>query len=246
MKRTVLLGTELDALSLEEAVNRAMAEMKLRRSAYVVTPNAEMLVSARRNPALCEAVNGAALSLPDGIGVLLVSRILGTPISDRVTGIDFAAALMDEMAKKRMRVYLLGAREGVGRAAEQRLCARYPALVIVGVSNGYADLLDEERLISRINASGADLLLVCLGSPKQELWMQRNAPRLQVGLMAGLGGTLDVFAGHVRRAPALWRKSGLEWLYRLIRQPWRIGRVMRIPQLFFAAICTKIGGNRER
>ena len=245
MKRTVVLGTEIDAVSLEEAVDRAVTIMASRKGAYAVTPNSEMLLQARKDPVLAAALRRAALSLPDGVGVLLVSRILGCPIRERVCGIDFAWRLFDVMESEGKSVFLLGAKEGIADRAAERLQRNYPRLQIAGTHSGYFEPWEEQALLKQINAVSPDLLLVCLGSPKQELWMERVSSQLQVGLMAGLGGTLDVLAGTVRRAPESWQKCGMEWLFRLLCQPRRIFRVMRIPGLFLTAIRTKIGGNTE-
>ena len=245
MKRTVVLGTEIDAVSLEEAVDRAVEIMASRKGAYAVTPNSEMLLQARKDPVLAAALRRAALSLPDGVGVLLVSRILGCPIRERVCGIDFAWRLFEVMEAEGKSVFLLGAKDGIADRAAERLKRSYPRLQIAGTHSGYFDPGEELALLKQINAVSPDLLLVCLGSPKQELWMERVSSQLSVGLMAGLGGTLDVLAGTVRRAPESWQKCGMEWFFRLLCQPRRIVRVMRIPSLFLTAIRTKIGGNTE-
>lgn len=246
MKRSAVLGTEIDRISLTGAAERALALMAQRRGAYVVTPNTEIVLSARRDPELRAALGAAALSLCDGVGVLIASRILGDPIGERITGIDFASALLSRMAGSAKSVFLLGAREGVAARAAEALQRAYPGLVIAGTENGYFDAKDEDELLGRINALSPDLLLVCLGSPKQEKWMHRCAPRLKVGLMAGLGGALDVFSGDVKRAPPLWRRYGLEWLYRLLRQPERLKRDLALPRIVFLALRDRIGGKKEK
>ena len=245
MKRTLVLGTEIDRISFAGAIELSLELMNERRGAYVVTPNTEIVLSARKNAPLRRAIRCAALSLPDGAGIQIACRILGAPITERIPGIDFAAALLSRMAEEKKSVFLLGAREGVAVRAAAALRAEHPGLVIAGAENGYFDCRDEDALLGRINAASPDLLLVCLGSPKQELWMHRNASRLQVGLMAGLGGALDVFSGDVSRAPQRWRESGLEWLYRLWREPKRIKRDARLPLIVLAAAWNRIKGERE-
>ena len=245
MKRVSVLGTEIDTLPLSEAVERALSCMEQRRGAYVVTPNTEIVLSARKNSALRDALDAAALSLPDGAGVVLASRILATPIPRRIAGIDFASALLRRMAEQGRSVFLLGAREGVSVHAAEKLQARYRGLLIVGEAHGFFTSEDEDALIGRINALSPDLLLVCLGSPRQELWMRRNAPRLRVGLMAGLGGALDVFAGDIKRAPETWRRCGLEWLYRLLCQPARLKRDLVLPLIVPAAVAERLKRKRD-
>ena len=150
---------------------------------------------------------------------------------------------MTQMGREGKRVFLLGAKPGVADAAGEKLRERFPGLVIAGTNDGYFQ--DDDPVVEKINAVQPDLLLVCLGAPKQELWMQRNAPRLRVGLMAGLGGSLDVFAGNVKRAPKFFQKLGLEWFYRLIKEPKRIGRMMKLPKFLLAAIGRKLRGKKH-
>ncbi len=242
MKRIVVLGAEIDAISMDEATDCAVQEMKQRRGAYVVTPNAEMLLAAQKDPALRAALRGAVIALPDGVGVLLASRILGTPIRRRVAGVDFARALLAKMSRSDGRIFLFGAAEGVAERAAKRIRKVYPALEIVGWHSGFFKQEEERSLIDLINERSPDLLIVCLGSPKQEKWMAENAAFLSVGLMTGLGGALDLFAGRTRRAPRWMRRAGLEWLFRMIGEPRRIVRIVRIPQLFFLALRARFGG----
>ena len=177
------------------------------------------------------------------IGVIYGAKILGTPLRAKLPGIDFASALMAQMGQEGKSVFLLGAKPGVADAAAEKMRERFPGLVIAGTNDGYFQ--DDDPVVEKINAAQPDLLLVCLGAPKQELWMQRNAPRLRVGLMPGLGGSLDVFAGNVKRAPKLFQKLGLEWFYRLIKEPKRIGRMMKLPKFLFAAIGCKLRGKKH-
>lgn len=243
MERTEILGVGFDSLTMEEAVKRAHALLAERRAAYVVTPNPEIVMLCRENPAAMTAVARADLVLPDGIGVVYGAKILGTPLKAKLPGIDFAAALMAQLAQAGGSVFLFGAKPGVAETAGERLLAQFPGLVLAGTNDGYFQ--DDAPVIEKINAARPDLLLVCLGAPKQELWMYRNASRLQVGLMAGLGGSLDVFAGTVRRAPRVFQRLGLEWLYRLCKEPKRIGRMLKLPKFLFAAIGQRLRGKRH-
>lgn len=241
--RIDVMGVEFDNVTMEEAVAKARRLMTERRAAYVVTPNPEIIMRCRENAAALDAVQRADLVLPDGIGVIYGAKILGTPLKTKLPGIDFATTLMGELAQEGKSVFLFGAKPGVAEIAGERLQAQFPGLVIAGTNDGY--FTDDAPVIEKINAVQPDLLLVCLGAPKQELWMQRNAPQLNVGLMAGLGGSLDVFAGTVKRAPKFFQKLGLEWFYRLIKEPSRIGRMMKLPKFLFAAIGQKLRGKRH-
>lgn len=238
--RINIMGVGFDSLTLSEAVDRAEALISERRAAYVVTPNPEIVMTCWENPDAMEAVQNADLVLPDGVGVVYGAKILGTPLKGKLPGIDFATELMRRMASRGGRVYLLGAKPGVAEMAGERMRQQFPGLIICGTHDGYFQ--DDAPIIEEINALQPDLLLVCLGAPKQELWMHRNRPVLKVGLMAGLGGSLDVFAGTVKRAPVFFQKLGLEWFYRLVKEPWRFKRMMKLPKFLFACIGKKMKG----
>ena len=238
--RINILGVGFDSLTMDEAVSRGMALMAEKKAAYVVTPNPEIVMLAREDPALLNAVRDAALVLPDGIGVVKGARILGTPLKEKIPGIDFATNLMAKMSESGQKLFLLGAKPGVAELAAAALQERFPGLAICGTNDGYFQ--DDAPVIEKINAVQPDLLLVCLGAPKQELWMQTNASRLSVGLMAGLGGSLDVFSGVTERAPEIWQKLGLEWLHRLLKEPSRAKRMSNLPKFVFAVLGKRISG----
>lgn len=225
--RVDVLGIGFDNLTLAEAVEQGMALLRTAGTHYVVTPNPEIVEVCREDPAAREAVNGAALVLPDGIGVIKGAAMLGTPLKGRVPGIEFAAGILERMAEEDMSLYLLGAKPGVAEMAAERLRERYPGLRIAGVHDGYFQ--EDGPIVEAIRRSRADMVFVCLGAPKQELWMARNGPATGARLLCGLGGSLDVFAGTVKRAPKFWCDHGLEWFYRLCSNPRRLGRMMRLP-----------------
>ncbi|MCL2343670.1 MAG: WecB/TagA/CpsF family glycosyltransferase, partial [Firmicutes bacterium] len=204
------------------------------------TPNPEIVWLCRKDPALASAVADAALVLPDGVGIVYAAKILGRPLRRRLPGIDFAQEILNRLAKSGGSVYLLGAKPGVAELAAQKLAENFPGLRVAGIHDGY--FTDETPVIAAINAGKPDFLFVCLGSPKQELWMQRNAKSLDTGLLAGLGGSLDVFAGTVKRAPETWRKLGLEWLHRLFQEPRRLGRMLKLPLFLVMAVYERIRG----
>ena len=225
--RTDVLGVGFDNLNMQEAVEAGMALLQGNSAAYVVTPNPEIVEVCRQDPAAMAAVNGAALVLPDGIGVVKGAAILGTPLKGRVPGIEFAAGLMERMAKSGHSLFLLGAKPGVAETAAGKLMEKYPGLRIAGTHDGY--FKEDAPVVAQIAASGADCVFVCLGAPKQEFWMQKNGAATGAKLLCGLGGSLDVFAGVVERAPKFWCDHGLEWFYRLCKEPRRIGRMMKLP-----------------
>lgn len=225
--RIDVLGVGFDNVLMAEAVARGMELLGQPGPHYVVTPNPEIVEVCRENPEAMRAVNGADLVLADGVGIIKGARILGTPLKARNPGIEFAAYLMEEMAKKGMSLYLLGAKPGVAETAGKRLAEKYPGLTIAGTHDGY--FKDDGPVVEEIRQSGADAVFVCLGAPKQELWMAKNGPGTGASLLCGLGGCLDVFAGNVKRAPKFWSDHGLEWFYRLCKEPRRLGRMMKLP-----------------
>ena len=225
--RIDVLGVGFDNMTMEEAVARSVELIHQEGFHYVVTPNPEIVEVCRENLAAKIAVNGADLVLPDGIGVIKGAAMLGTPLKEKTPGIEFAGHLMERMAGEGLSLYLLGAKPGVAEKAAENLRAQYPGLVIAGTHDGY--FKEDGPVVEDIRQSGADVVFVCLGAPKQELWMEKNGPATGAHLLCGLGGSLDVFAGVVERAPKFWSDHGLEWLYRLCKEPKRIGRMMKLP-----------------
>lgn len=241
MSRIDVLGVSFDDLTMDEAVEIALGFMQERRACYACTPNPEIVMAAKGDAALRAALSGAELVLADGVGITKAAAMLGTPLKSRVPGIDFASNVISRLAEGGGSVYLLGAKPLVAEAAAEKLTQTYPGIVIAGTNDGY--FTDDAPVIEKINAASPDFLMVCLGSPKQELWMSANSGRLSCGLMAGLGGSLDVLAGNVQRAPETWRRLGLEWLYRVIKEPKRLGRVMKLPAFVLEAAAE---GRRRR
>ena len=225
--RINVLGVGFDNVTMDEAVDRGMELLHSPGTHCVVTPNPEIVEVCRENLAARQAVNGADLVLPDGIGVVKGAKMLGTPLKEKVPGIEFAAGLMERMAAEGRSLYLLGAKPGVAETAGEKLAAKYPGLKIAGTQDGYFQ--EDGPVVEAIRQSGADCVFVCLGAPKQELWMSRHGQATGARLLCGLGGSLDVFAGVVERAPKFWSDHGLEWFYRLCKNPRRAGRMMKLP-----------------
>ena len=225
--RVDVLGVGFDSVTLEQALDRGVELLHTPGAHYAVTPNPEIVEACRRDGAAMAAVNGADLVLADGIGVIYGAKMLGTPLPGRVTGIAFAQGLMARLAQSGEGLFLLGARPGYAQQAAENLRLQYPGLNIVGTNDGY--FREDGPVVEKIRASGARVVFVCLGAPKQELWMAENGPATGANLLVGLGGCLDVFSGNVKRAPAVFQKLGLEWLYRLCREPRRIVRMGKLP-----------------
>lgn len=238
--RIDVLGVGVDSLTGGEAVARAAELAAGNKFSYAVTPNPEFILLAKKDEEFRTVLNGADLVVADGIGVVKAAQILGRPLKAKVPGIDLAEGLCVELAKSGGKLFLLGAKPGVAQTAGENLAKKYPGLTICGVYDGY--FKDNAPVVEAIRASGADVVFVCLGAPKQELWMVEHGPKTGVKLMLGLGGSLDVFAGTVERAPQGWQRLGLEWLYRLLKEPKRIGRMAKLPLVLVDAAAARVSG----
>ncbi len=238
MSRVEVLGVGFDNLTKEETIESCVELIDKHASAYMVTPNPEIVMASWDNEDLKTAARNADLVISDGIGVVKAAKILGTPLKERLPGIEICEGIIERLAESKKSVFLFGAKPGIAEKAAENLKRKYPELVISGTRDGYFQ--DSEPIIEAINAAKPDFLMVCLGAPKQELWMYENADKLDVGLMGGFGGSLDVFAGVTTRAPKLWQKLGLEWLYRCLKEPWRFKRIARLPLFMTKAVETRI------
>lgn len=243
--RRELFGTQAHDVGLEAALRWARDRIVARLPGYVVTLNGSLLVQAARDPDLRALVNGAALVTADGIGVILAAWILGVPLSGRLAGIDLALALCAGAAAEGHRVFLLGGAPGVAEAAAAALRRHHPALQIVGTHHGFFGPQEEEEVRSQIRQARPELLLVALGAPRQERWMRLNSADLGVPVSIGVGGSFDVLAGRVPRAPRWMQRVGLEWLYRVVREPRRWSVVRTIPPLFLMAIRERLRRRAE-
>ena len=241
-ERIDVLGVQFDNVNMDEAVAAAWALLEQEGCKYIVTPNPEIVMSCRSDPDVAAAVAGAALAIPDGIGIIYGAKILKTPLKEKVPGCDFTLLLMERMATAGKSVYILGGKPGVADLAAEKLSAQFPALRFAGTHDGYFQ--DDAPVVEAINAAAPDLLLVCLGAPKQELWMHKNAPELNARLMIGAGGSVDIYAGTAQRAPEAWCNAGLEWLYRLLKEPKRIRRQMALPKFMLTVLGAAAKGGR--
>ena len=233
-----ILGLQFDKVTMDEALTIGEAFLDGDHAAVVVTPNAEIGYDASKDPEFCAMLNQADLMLPDGAGVVLAAKLRKTPLKGKVAGIDFARNMLSVFARRGTKLYLLGSKPGVAEQAAEKMKELAPGLVICGTADGY--FKDEAPVIEKINEAGAEALFVCLGAPKQEKFMFDHRDELKsVRLMAGLGGSLDGFAGNVKRAPDWMIKTNLEWFYRLCKEPKRIGRMMRLPKYVLKAVCSR-------
>ncbi len=225
-----LMGVPIHDVTLAEAVVWVGRWLTRGGSYQIATVNPEFLMQARRDAAFRATLQGAALCVPDGIGVVWAARRRGKRLRERVAGVELTERLVAEAARCGWRVYFLGAAPGVAEQAAARLQERYPGLQVAGCYAGSPALAEEAALVARVREARPDLLFVAYGAPAQDLWLARNLARTGATVGMGVGGSLDFIAGITRRAPAWMRRLGLEWLHRLIRQPWRWRRQLVLPQ----------------
>lgn len=246
MNTVQLRGVNFTPGTLDEISEYICRKIKADETVAVFTPNSEIVQKCIDEPALYDVVNSAEVIIPDGIGVIKAARILRLPISERVPGIELGERMLS-LADSSTPVFFMGGKPGIAEAAAEKMCEKYPSLVIVGTHDGYFKKSGEENdaVIDEINRSGAKILFVCLGAPAQEKWIYENRASLPgVRLFMGLGGSLDIYSGTSERAPAFFCKTGLEWFYRLIREPWRIGRMMNLPKFYFGTLWYKLRGGK--
>lgn len=247
--RVTVMGLPVDAVTLTEAIRLIECALRegeaavdqasgagLRHPWHVVTLNPEIVMAARRDPSLRDIVRRAALVTADGIGVVLAGRLAGFRVPERVTGIDLLLALAPVLAASGHSIFLLGGTVGVAEQAADRLRTRAPGLRVAGTYAGRSGPEGDEDAVERIRAARPAVLVAAYGAPAQERWIARNLPRTGCAVAVGVGGALDMLAGRVTRAPRWMRRSGLEWLYRLWRQPWRWRRMLALPRFAVLAI----------
>ena len=247
MKKTDILGVRFDEITLDQAAAIAADYIKDEGFARtIVTPNPEMVMAAASDEEFRDILNLANLCVPDGIGIVAASKIIGGGLTKRVAGIELVDALFERLSKEGQRcsVYLLGGKPGVAARAGQKLERKYNAVRVAGVCDGYFDAECERLIAEEIGAAAPDILLVGLGFPKQEKFIDRNRAVMNAKVSIGCGGSLDVFAGEVKRAPLFFRKLGLEWFYRLVRQPSRLRRMGALPAFVLSVINYKLRRRR--
>lgn len=209
----------------------------------VVTPNAEIAMDALKDSEFQALLNKAEVIVADGAGVVLASKLLGKPLKEKVAGVSLFTNLLPEFAKNNNKVFLFGGKPGVAQQASEIIKAQHEGIDICGVLDGYT-YKDPVDALPVINDAAADVVICCLGAPKQELFMLQNKDSFNCRLLMGLGGTLDVISGNVKRAPEFFIKHNLEWLYRLMKEPKRLGRMMKLPKYIIKVISIKMRGKK--
>lgn len=230
MKETIL-GVQVNTENYDELIPKVFRNIEDKKKSLVVAINPEKLMKAKEDPGLKALLNRAEFQIPDGIGVIIASKLKKGSISSRITGIDMMDRIVREAARTGRAVFLYGAKPGVADKAAQQLKQTYPDLIVAGTQDGYES--DTSKVLETINKAKPDILFVAMGSPKQEQWIEQHRDNLHPTLYQGVGGSFDVLAGNVKRAPAAFQRMGAEWLYRLLKEPSRLKRQMNLPKFLF-------------
>lgn len=239
-EKVTILGIPIARLTMAETlahIHTFMAEPRLHQ---ICTPNPEFVMAAQQDAAFRRILTQADLCIPDGVGLVWASRWLGQPIPERVPGSELVYHVAELAAASHYRLFLLGAAAGVAAQAAHILQTRYPGLIIAGTYAGSPDPAEDELICGRIHDSQADILYVAYGAPAQDKWIDRNRGRIpSVRVAIGIGGSLDFITGKAIRAPRLMQRLGLEWLYRLWREPWRWRRMLALPRFVGAVLFSR-------
>lgn len=249
-KRTRILDVPVDMVDKNETMDIFKKLMSEETCSMIVTPNSEIIVNAAKDPELKRVIEEADLIIPDGVGLVYASRIMGIPLKERVTGIDFLDSILAWLEETGQSIFFLGSKPGDGtdpgiaEQAAQKMKEKYPGLLVAGTHHGYFKEPDERGIVDAINASGADFLCVAMGSPRQEKFVSAHRSELRVKGCIGVGGSLDVWAGTLKRAPEFYQKHGLEWLYRLIQEPSRYKRMAALPLFMIKVVISRFRGGK--
>lgn len=242
-----ILGVRINNIDMDEAMKKIDGFFASDELNYIYTPNPEIVMRAGRDEEFKKIINSASLNLCDGIGLIIASKLKKKPLKSRVTGYDTSIKILELMNEKHLSLFLLGAKPGIAEKAIEKINNDYPNIVIAGYNNGYfngshnghASCDEEEALIQKINDSKTDAIFVGMGAGYQEKFIYYNKDKLKTKLAIANGGVIDVLAGNVKIAPAFIRKIGMEWLYRLIKEPKRFKRQLDIPKFLMKIIFTK-------
>jgi len=247
MRKTIdIMGVPVDFITAQEAIKIVEAFMGENVIHTVYTPNSEIMMAAQGDPYLKDILCQADLIIADGAGVVLASKILGSGLPERVTGVDLVKNTFLAASKGKIKFFLLGGQSGIAEIAGEKITDKYPGVEIVGYHNGYFKKEDEATILEKINSSSADVLLVALGAPKQEIWIHEHKDRLKIRVCMGIGGTLDILACKVPLAPEFFRRNSLEWLYRLYREPWRFKRMLDLPRFILLVLAKRFKQVKRR
>ena len=238
--RIDILGVPVDSITKSQAQDCIHSMLQGNEPQMIIAINPEKVIKAQNDAKLLNQLQKAGLLIPDGIGVVLAGKILKGTRLERVPGSELMPSICDIASQRGCSIFLFGASPEVNERAAQILERRFTGIKIAGRQHGHLSENEMEGVVEQVNASHADILFVALGSPRQENWMEQHLPKLHVKVCQGVGGTFDVIAGRVKRAPKFFRDIHLEWLYRLLVQPQRILRQLALPKFAVQVIKQKV------
>ena len=244
-ERAYILGYPVDLVDMDNSVNFAQSCIDSASGGHVVTLNPEMIMQGNKNPELGNILKNAELIVPDGIGIIIALKKLGITYIKQLPGIEFSQKLMEKCAENKYSVGLIGASKDTLECAISELIVKYPGINIIFAHDGYFNEENENSIVEELKSKNPQVLFVALGVPKQELWIKKYRQTLNSTLMVGVGGSFDVWAKKIKRAPVTFRKFGLEWLYRLITQPQRFKRMFPTLPLFFLKVALDFKNTRK-
>lgn len=232
-----ILGISVSQLSYEDLKKNIIKDIKNNKKSFIVAINPEKILKARKDEKLKKLLNNATYEIPDGIGVIYASKLRKGNIKSRITGIDSMEMLCKLSEEKEYKIFMYGAKKEIIKKAKENLEIKFQNIKIVGIIDGYEK--DNDKIINLINKSKADIVFVALGSPKQEYWITENMDKVNAKIFQGVGGSFDVFSGNIKRAPKWMQQIGLEWLYRLIKEPKRIFRQIKLFKFLWLVLIEK-------
>lgn len=236
-KRTDILGIMINNLNEDEFHHEVITSIKNNKRQIIFTPNPNIILSSRKDETLRDIINFANINLADGIGVVIASKILHSPLPCRLSGIDAGEFLLEYAAKNSLSLFILGGRSSSLKNAKKKIKMKYESINICGTHNGYFEAKDNDKIIRQINKCKPDILFACMGFPRQEKWIYENADKIpSLKIAIGLGGSIDVWSGRLKRAPHIIRSLCLEWLWRMILEPKRLKNLKDIPCFLYLAI----------
>lgn len=225
-----LLGVRIDNVTMEQAVKKTEEFLTENKLHLIYTPNPEMIMAAQNDEEFRNILNSADLNIPDGNGVVWASKKIGEPLHERVAGYDFIHKIFELGQDMDISFYFLGAKPGVAEKAKEKIEEKYVGIKVVGTNDGYFSVEEEKDILEKINADKPDVLLVAMGAPKQERFIYKYRNKLNCKVAVGVGGCFDVISGNVKRAPNIFIKLKLEWLYRSLTDIKRFKRLTAIPK----------------
>lgn len=238
-KTTKIYGVPIDVVNLESAFERFKQLLDRSGFSFICTPNTEIVMAAKNDEKLSNVLKSSDMNIPDGIGLIIASKIHKLGLIERVTGVDMMENILEFCNYSRKSIYILGGKPGVAEMAIKNIKDKFSNIEVKGYRDGYFNEEDENEIINNINNLSPDVLFVCLGAPKQEKWMYEHSKNLTVKVAMGVGGSVDIWAGTAKRAPKFFIIFGLEWLYRLFKEPWRFKRMLILPKFMLEVLRRK-------